>query len=90
MAKIIKHGNKYQYAECSGCGTIFGFLEKEIVKKSGGDDYFGEAHFYNETYVVCPECDKRLYIKKILDGGNILKSEDKIRYINEIDISKYL
>lgn len=85
MADILKHGSKYRYAKCFNCDAEFGFLEKEITRKDSGThpDFFGETHFYAEEYMVCPECNRILYIKKVLDGKDILKDEYKICWLDK-------
>lgn len=85
MADILKHGSKYRYAKCFNCSAEFGFLEKEITRRDNDThpDVFGEAHFYTEEYMVCPECNRILYIKKVLDGKDILKDEYKICWLDK-------
>ena len=83
MIEILRHGEKYFQAKCQFCKAEFGFLEKDMKRKTNGtDDYFGEIHTYIEKYIACPECDKKLYVLKNLDGADILEDKYKLCLID--------
>lgn len=64
MPKIIQHGDTYHEIQCRKCKAVIGYLDKEVKKEYVG---IGE-NWCTETYLECPECDKFLFYKKIVNG----------------------
>ena len=57
--KVIKHGKTFQH-ECIKCGCIFEYGYPDLITK--------KARYSDFTYVNCPECDRKFYLRANIDG----------------------
>lgn len=64
--RVIKHGNKVRTITCIECECKFEFLPHE-VKKEFEEIPFLDKFCYEWT-VNCPECNKRLVIRRNING----------------------
>lgn len=53
MIKIIKPGTRKK-AMCETCGCLFSYESEDI-----------KSNLKNAMYVICPQCEEKVYIKQI-------------------------
>ena len=59
MIKIIKHGTR-RITECTECGCKFSY-ENEDIENDGL--LTNNLVFLGKTWVVCPQCGKKIVLK---------------------------
>lgn len=64
--RVIKHGKSYHEIKCSECEAVFGYLDKEIVKKDSAS-VLGPDWSYEE-YIKCPECEEHITLFLNING----------------------
>ena len=64
---VIKHGKTYSEITCQ-CKAVLGYTEKDIKKEFRTEEYAGDFHTIEKTYITCPECNKQICLKYLIDG----------------------
>ena len=71
--EVLRHGNTYKETECSKCGALLSYCNKDVKTKFNVDDYFGEIHTCRREWIVCPECHKEINLSFKIDGEEQVK-----------------
>jgi DNA-directed RNA polymerase subunit RPC12/RpoP len=69
---VIKHGKSYNEIKCKHCKAVLGYTEKDMKKDFKTGEYLGEFYTIETTYITCPECNKIIHLKKLIDGKESL------------------
>lgn len=65
---VIEHGRTYDMITCVHCKAVLGYTLKDIKKDYRTEEYAGDFHTIEKTYITCPECNKQIYLKYLIDG----------------------
>ena len=67
---VIKHGQTYKEITCQ-CKAVLGYTKKDIKKEFLTQEYIGEYHTVEGTYLTCPECNKKICLEYLVDGKTL-------------------
>ena len=66
--EVLRHGNTYKETECSECGALLSYCGSDIKKGYINESLFNIWHNVYTEYVICPECNIMIKLKRIIDG----------------------
>ena len=64
---VIEHGKTYNEITCQ-CKAVLGYTKKDIKKDFWTETYAGDFHTVENIYITCPECNKQICLKYLIDG----------------------
>lgn len=65
---VIEHGRTYDMITCVHCKAVLGYTLKDIKKDYKAEEYAGDLHTHETEYITCPECNRKTYLKYLIDG----------------------
>jgi len=85
MIQVLNHGTTYNEKVCPRCSCRFKYDEEDIkeqIKEHGYENFkmvndvrvvTKKGSSINKDYfIICPECEKEIFIKRILDDGEVI------------------
>lgn len=84
--KVLRHGNTYKEIECGKCGALLSYCNGDIITWTNRCDYFGEMHCVARQFIKCPECNRQITLRYLVDGIETEYTEisDGLK-LNEVD-----
>ena len=64
MAEVIEHGKTYRHYRCPSCNCLFSVTHKDEYSFNDGKLWIEKPATKIETFVNCPECGKKLLIRR--------------------------